>query len=168
MNLFIRFDFKGLNSVAQKSAQYKAVMLFCVFFILLGTEYELINKVKIDHYRWLKNQNIKCKRTLILKQHELSDINTYRKRLKAFQSSVKAEMEALDMLHFTGLLSDGSKIWALISQSDGAVCRVIVGDYLGKERARVLRIKKNEMVVETIVQNNSGFKKKLITLNLRS
>lgn len=84
------------------------------------------------------------------------------------KTTAKLGQQSLDSLHYIGLLKDGSKTWALISQSDGLVFSVMPGDYLGKEHGRVARIQKNRIDIEKRVWSKQRVETKWIVLHLRS
>lgn len=100
------------------------------------------------------------------------DQDVYRKNRKQFQeqfkkNTAKIAEQSLDSLHYIGLLKDGSKTWALISQSNGLVSIILTGDYLGKEHGRVVHIKKDVIEIEKSMWGKQGVVKKWILLPLR-
>lgn len=80
----------------------------------------------------------------------------------------KQPLEAfpLDALNFVGILKQGGSIWALISQPGELVTRVRVGDYMGKNFGRVMRITDNKVDIEETVQLGGKWEKKRFTLDL--
>ena len=75
--------------------------------------------------------------------------------------------ESLDAIHFIGVLKQGSKVWAVIIQSNGLVSTVKEGDFIGEERGQVIRINDGIIEVEKIIKRNGKLDKQLIKFNLR-
>ena len=105
--------------------------------------------------------------------HDYFTQPTHHQLLKTIDNTVntvtaKIGEESLDSLHFIGLLSDGVKTWALVSQSKGLVSTVTIGDYLGREHGRVVHIDTNVMDIEKTTRGQDGIKKKMIRLHLFS
>ena len=84
------------------------------------------------------------------------------------QLTVHIAQESLDSLHFIGLIKNSVKTWALISQSNGFVSIVAIGDYLGKEHGRVVDIKHDVIDIEVAMWTMHGVEKKWVLLSLRS
>jgi type IV pilus assembly protein PilP len=76
-------------------------------------------------------------------------------RLKAY---------SLDVLKFVGTLSQGEKIWALIRQPDLKIIHVHLGEYVGKNHARIRAINTQFIKLEELIRNSSGRLEKHITI----
>ncbi len=83
---------------------------------------------------------------------------------------LKQPLEAfpLDALKFVGILKQGQNIWGLILQPGGAVNRVHLGEYMGKNYGQIIRIRDNAIDIEESVQVGGRWEKRKITLNLHS
>lgn len=78
------------------------------------------------------------------------------------------EAFALDALKFVGILKEGSTVWALISQPDGVVTRVKVGDYMGKNFGQIVSIKNDMITLVETVQLSGKWEKKEIILKMHT
>ena len=165
-------DVAWLSSLSRKASGYKFRVMALVFLIVFGSGYWMINRNAIERYRLLKYQNNCLQQAIAYKQRKLLELNVYRDQLKMLdeklkKNSSKIEHESLDALHFIGLVRDGTITWALISQPGGLVCTVMEGDYLGKERGRVVRIKDDGVEIQKTVQIGQELATKLVTLSMR-
>lgn len=161
-----------LNGLSRKASGYKFRVMMAVFLIVFGSGYGMINTSAMKRYWFLKYQNQRLQETIVYKQRQVLELSVYRDQLKMLdeklkKNSAKVEHESLDALHFIGLVRDGAITWALISQPGGLVCTVMVGDYLGKERGRVVRIMEDGVEIEKTVRIRQGLEMKLITLSMR-
>lgn len=62
----------------------------------------------------------------------------------------------LDSLRMVGTVHQGGEPWALIRIPDGAVHRVKVGNYLGKNYGKVTRVEETRVTLQEIVENGFG------------
>ncbi len=85
-------------------------------------------------------------------------------------SRLKQPLEAfpLDALQFVGILKEGHLVWGLISQPDGLVSRVRVGDFMGLNYGQVMSIQDQSIVVQETIMVMGQWERKQITLNLRT
>ena len=100
------------------------------------------------------------------------NLASYKKRHHHFNAKFrkitpKAGQQSLDSLHYIGLIKNESEKWALLSQSDGLVSIVITGDYLGKERGRVVQIRERTIEIEKTMWSRQGLVKTSVLLSLR-
>lgn len=100
---------------------------------------------------------------------DLHDIKKKRQHFEEQFKSIKAkyDQQSLDSLHLMGLLKNDLKTWALISQSDGLVFGVEVGDYVGREHGQVVRIQETWIEIETRMWRRHAVVKKSMVLSLR-
>lgn len=73
---------------------------------------------------------------------------------------------SLDTLKFVGILKQGNKCWALISQPNLVITRIKVGDYIGKDFRRVFAIHDDSLELEELNQVTGQWKRQLTTLKL--
>ena len=78
------------------------------------------------------------------------------------------EFFPLDALKFVGILEEGPKVWALISQPGGAVSRVKPGEYMGQNYGQIMSIKESVIQLDETVKIDGKWKKKSIVINLRT
>lgn len=78
------------------------------------------------------------------------------------------EQFPLDALKFVGVLKQGSVVWALISQPNGDVTRVKIGDYMGQNFGKVIRINDTTLKLEETVQVAGKWERKITTFNLNA
>lgn len=62
----------------------------------------------------------------------------------------------LDSLRMVGTLNQGNDLWALIRIPDGAVHRVKVGNYLGKNYGKVTKVEETRVELLELVDNGFG------------
>jgi type IV pilus assembly protein PilP len=84
------------------------------------------------------------------------------------RSKQPLEAYALDSLKFAGILKRGNLIWALVVDSAGKVNRVRVGNYMGKNYGKILRITNKTIELEETVRVGGLWKKKMTTINLNT
>lgn len=70
----------------------------------------------------------------------------------------KEDLEAfpLDGLKMVGTIDMQSNLWGLVKASDGTVYRVKVGNYMGKNHGKVIRILKDKIELMEIVPDKPG------------
>lgn len=78
------------------------------------------------------------------------------------------EQFPLDALKFVGILKQDSTIWGLISQPDGSIARVRVGDYMGQNFGKIISISDTSLKLEETVQISGKWEKKVTTFNLNA
>lgn len=78
------------------------------------------------------------------------------------------EQFPLDALKFVGVLKQGTVVWALISQPNGDVTRVKIGDYMGQNFGRVIRINDTTLKLEETIQVAGKWERKITTFNLNA
>ena len=62
----------------------------------------------------------------------------------------------LDTLRMAGTLELNGELWALVRTPDGTIQRVHVGNYMGQNYGRIIRITEDEIVLEEKVPDGSG------------
>lgn len=62
----------------------------------------------------------------------------------------------LDSLRMVGTLDDTGEKWGLIQDPDGAVHRVKVGNYMGRNLGKILNVFEDRIELREIVRNNRG------------
>lgn len=75
------------------------------------------------------------------------DMNRQRELLEGY---------SFDALSMVGTLSRAGQRWALISDSDGGIHRVTVGNHLGKNHGRVVNASESQIDVLEIVPDGTG------------
>lgn len=78
------------------------------------------------------------------------------------------EFFPLDALKFVGILKQGSLIWGLISQPNGEVTRVKVGNYMGKNFGKIISITEQNLKLEETVQVDGKWEKRMTTFSLNA
>ena len=79
------------------------------------------------------------------------------------------EQYPLDSLHFVGVLKQGARAWGLIQlPKTGEIKRVKVGDYMGLNYGKILRITNKTVKLEERVNVRGVWERKLITLTIYS
>lgn len=70
----------------------------------------------------------------------------------------KEELEAfpLDGLKMVGTINMQSNLWGLVKASDGTIYRVKVGNYMGKNYGKIIRILKDKIELMEIVPDKPG------------
>lgn len=78
--------------------------------------------------------------------------------IKPDTSRRKEELEAfpLDSLRMVGTVTKQGNLWALIKASDKTVYRVQVGNYLGKNYGKIIRILPDKIEIMEIVPDQPG------------
>lgn len=71
-------------------------------------------------------------------------------------------------LFFVGVLRKESTNWALIKQANEQIAVIKVGDLIGKEQGKVVKIGENSLNIEESLQSKGKTHKKIITLSLKS
>lgn len=86
------------------------------------------------------------------------DLNRKKQPLEAFP---------LDSLEFVGFLSRGTEHWALIRAANKVVYKVTIGQYMGRNYGRVLKITPQQVVLVETIRLNGRWQKKTINLKLK-
>ena len=76
------------------------------------------------------------------------------------------EAYSLDSLKFVGILKRGNVIWALMADPTGKINRVRVGNYIGKNYGKILRITDKSIELEETFRVGGLWEKKVTTINL--
>lgn len=78
--------------------------------------------------------------------------------IKPDTSRRKEELEAfpLDALRMVGTVVMNSNLWGLVKASDGTIHRVQVGNYMGKNYGKIIRIVTDKIEVMEIVPDKPG------------
>ena len=78
--------------------------------------------------------------------------------IKPDTSRRKEELEAfpLDVLKMVGTVSMKSNLWALVKADDGTIHRVQVGNYMGKNYGKIIRISADKIELMEIVPDKPG------------
>ncbi len=63
------------------------------------------------------------------------------------------DLAAVDMV---GLLEDESDMWAIVADPDGAIHRVTIGNYIGKNFGKITDIREDSIVLREIFRDSSG------------
>jgi type IV pilus assembly protein PilP len=66
------------------------------------------------------------------------------------------EAYSLDSMRMVGTLEQYRKRWALITTPDGVLHRVRVGDYIGRNNGRIVRIEPRELQLSELVEEAPG------------
>ena len=66
------------------------------------------------------------------------------------------ERYELDTLAMVGTFSKGESEWALIRDPEGVIHRVPVGNYIGKNHGKVVRIEATQMDLSELISDGSG------------
>lgn len=75
------------------------------------------------------------------------------------------ELFSLETLQFSGVLSKGGKMDAMIQTPEGDVAVARVGDYIGQNHGRIKTIEKEALkIVEAVADGNGGFVERPRTL----
>ena len=77
--------------------------------------------------------------------------------LRPDQDRLKETLEGFDFdsLHMVGSLARGSQIWALIKDPEKGIHRVKVGNFIGRDHGRVVRIGVADLAVVEIVPDGT-------------
>ena len=78
--------------------------------------------------------------------------------LKPDTSRRKEELEAiaLETLQMVGTVTMKSKLWGLVKADDGTIYRVQVGNYMGKNYGKIIRISADKIELSEIVPDKPG------------
>ena len=70
----------------------------------------------------------------------------------------KEELEQyeLDSLRMVGTMDNGDNNWGIIQDPDGAVHRIRVGNYMGRNTGKVLNVFEDRIEIREIVRNSQG------------
>ncbi len=70
----------------------------------------------------------------------------------------KEELEQyeLDSLRMVGTMENGENHWGIIKGPDGAVHRVKVGNYIGRNTGKILNVFEDRVEIREIVKNSQG------------
>lgn len=76
---------------------------------------------------------------------------------------------AIDSLKFVGLLKQGGLTWGLITTPiSGEIKRVQIGNYMGKNYGKVIKINDKSITIEERVKVGSTWDKRITKLNINS
>ena len=78
---------------------------------------------------------------------DVPDLNRPRGELEAF---------SLDSLRMVGAIQQGSRLWAIIKAPNDLVYRITVGDYMGKDYGKVIKITDSDIVLSESVSDGMG------------
>ena len=77
------------------------------------------------------------------------------------------ETYELDTLHMVGTINQSSTLWGLVKAIDGTIHRVRVGNYIGRNFGKIIRIKDGEIeLLEIIPDSPGGWRERKQTLLL--
>lgn len=81
------------------------------------------------------------------------------------QHRMKQPLEAypLDALKFVGTFTEDNEIWALIREPDLQIFRVRLGEYMGQNYGRIIKIKSDSLKLEETIKGATGLWEKHIT-----
>lgn len=86
------------------------------------------------------------------------DLNRPRGELEAF---------ALDALRMVGVVTQGSRMWAIVQAPDSTVYRVSVGDFIGKNYGEIIEISPTDIQISEAISDGRGaWSKRSATLTL--
>jgi type IV pilus assembly protein PilP len=85
------------------------------------------------------------------------DLNRPKQPLEAFP---------LDSLKMVGSLTQGRRIWAIVSAPNGSVFPVGTGDYMGKHFGRIVNVTQNKIVLLESYKTGNGWEKRKTILAL--
>lgn len=90
-------------------------------------------------------------------QNEGTDVSTA-SGIKPDTTRRKEELEAfpLDGLKMVGTVNMKSNLWGLVKASDGTIYRVKVGNYMGKNYGKIIRIVSDKIELMEIVPDKPG------------
>lgn len=90
-------------------------------------------------------------------QNEGADVSTA-SGIKPDTTRRKEELEAfpLDGLKMVGTVNMKSNLWGLVKASDGTIYRVKVGNYMGKNYGKIIRIVSDKIELMEIVPDKPG------------
>ncbi len=66
------------------------------------------------------------------------------------------ELYSLDTLRMVGTLSMNSGLWGLVKASDGTIHRVKVGNHMGRNYGKIIRIEQDKIELMEIVPDQQG------------
>ncbi|MDD5579962.1 MAG: pilus assembly protein PilP [Methylobacter sp.] len=91
-------------------------------------------------------------------QNEQND-NSTGSGIKPDTSRRKEDLEAypLDGLRMVGTVTMQTNLWGLIKASDGTIYRVRVGNYMGKNYGKIIRIVSDKIELMEIVPDKPGY-----------
>lgn len=74
---------------------------------------------------------------------------------------------SLDCLYFVGMLRQDKTVWALIKKPDGSIARVLPGDFIGQEHAKIILITEKLVRIQENAADNDRAIQKIMTLHLK-
>jgi len=75
----------------------------------------------------------------------------------------------LDALRMVGTLKQGDRVWGLIRIPDGAIHRVLVGDYMGQNYGQITAITETGIdLIEVIPDITAGYRERPMTVALQA
>jgi len=98
-------------------------------------------------YQQRKEEVADVKDTGLTKELEMEIKNRNREELEQFE---------LDSLRMVGTIQNSDENWGVIKDPDGAVHRVKVGNYLGRNIGKIVNIFEDKIELREIVQNSQG------------
>lgn len=77
------------------------------------------------------------------------------------------ESYPLDSLKMVGTLTRGGKSWVLIKDTKGLIHRVGVGNYIGENYGKIIKIEEKSIEIrEMVLESDGNYKDKTVTLKL--
>lgn len=118
--------------------------------------------VPLPKYAYPENDNRRSpfkpkKEVVTVKEDAAPNINRPKQLLESYP---------LDALKFVGIIEQGPKVWALISQPGGEVTKVTLGSYMGQNFGRIIRITPTALQLEETVKVSGKWQKKIAVFNL--
>ena len=138
------------------------VVVFCSITII-GIGYQFFVKEKVGQYIVLLKNERQLRQALALHHRQPITVKPLT-QLKVTPGALSHF--SLDVLHFVGVLRESTRTVALIKEPGGRIHAVPLGEYLGCNEGRVIRIDNDRIEIEEPVHVGKRSVKKLITLHL--
>lgn len=78
------------------------------------------------------------------------------------------EKFSLDELKFVGVLTQDQTTWALISQPNGEITRITIGNYMGKNFGKVISVSQTAVKLEETIKVLGRWQNQITTLNINA
>ncbi len=72
------------------------------------------------------------------------------------RSKEELETYELDTLRMVGTINQEGQLWGLIRANDGTIHRVRIGNYVGRNYGKIIRIKENQIELLEIIPDSPG------------
>ena len=164
------------NRVGEWSSRVRAGLVVFCSIAMFGIGYQLFVKEKMRHNTLLLKNAKQLRHAFALRHRQAINVN--RLALNSVAPPPVARFNhikvtpgalshvSLDALHFVGVFSESSKTLALIKEPGGRIHTVRLGEYLGRNEGRVVRIDSDRVEIEELVHVGKRWSKKRVTLHL--